>query len=505
MASPSHLTKSHILSGLQCHKRLWWERHEPEAQELAKGPVLIARLEESRKLGILARDHAPGGQLIGVPHWAVAERVAATRQALAGNPDRLYEAAFEADGVFAAVDILERLEGGTWGVVEVKSSASVKEEHLPDVAVQLHVVRSAGLAASRAEVMHVNRECRYPDLSTLFVRKDVTPVAEAVGLGIPDTAVDLRKMLAGPLPDVPIGAHCNEPRECPFKSRCWSGLPEHHIGTLHRIGVKAWSLKAQGYERVTDLPRDMKLSDTQRRQRRALENGSMVVEPELGEALREFASPLAFLDFETVGPAVPAWPDCRPYDAIPVQLSCHRETPAGLKHYEWIADGPEDPRPEIAAKVLEACAGARAIVTYHRSFESGCLERLAEALPLLSAPLRDLKRRLVDLEVLVTEHVYHPAFLGSFSIKRVLPALVSGVSYDGLEVDDGMVASVKLARLVFERDALSAAERNREREAVRAYCERDTWAMVKLLERLRELVTPAPSATQGTAQLNLGL
>ncbi|MGH7751787.1 MAG: DUF2779 domain-containing protein, partial [Gemmatimonadales bacterium] len=277
-----HLAKSDILSGLQCHKRLWWERHDPEASELVKSPVLVARLEESRRVGILAREHAPGGRLIGVPHWAVAERVAATRDALADNPDRLYEAAFQAEGVFAAVDILERLPDGTWGMVEVKSAASVKEEHLPDVAVQVHVLRST-LAVSRAEVMHVNRDCRHPDLSTLFVRNDVTPVVEALVLGIPDAAADLKRMLAGPLPGVPIGAHCNEPRECPFKSRCWSGLPEHHVGTLHRIGAKAWTLRAQGYERVADLPRDMRLSATQRRQRRAVESGALVVEPELAE------------------------------------------------------------------------------------------------------------------------------------------------------------------------------------------------------------------------------
>src|SRR6185369_5776968 len=117
------------------------------------------------------------------------------------------------DGVFVAVDVLERRRRG-FRLVEVKSTLDVKEPHLPDVAIQLHVLRRAGLDMRRAEVMHLNRECSFPDLSNLFVRDDVTGDAEALLPAIPRQVRNLKRMLAGPLPKVEPGEQCATPYPC---------------------------------------------------------------------------------------------------------------------------------------------------------------------------------------------------------------------------------------------------------------------------------------------------
>ena len=88
---------------------------------------------------------------------------------------------------------------------------------------------------------------------------------------------------------------------------------------------------------------------------------------------------------------------------------------------------------------------------------------------------------------MIQHHVYHPAFEGSFSLKYVLPALVPGVSYKDLVIVNGLVASVEIARLLFVAGKIPEAERARVRQDLLDYCERDTWAMVKLLERLQLL------------------
>jgi hypothetical protein len=56
-------------------------------------------------------------------------------------------------GLFARVDILERGKRGTWNICEVKSSTEVKEEHIDDVAFQLHVANEVGLKISRVEIV----------------------------------------------------------------------------------------------------------------------------------------------------------------------------------------------------------------------------------------------------------------------------------------------------------------------------------------------------------------
>ena len=208
------------MAGLQCHKLLWWMAHEPAAPELRIDESRQAVFDQGHRVGVLARSYAPGGVLIDLPYDAYEQRLEATRRALAGGASVVYEAAFRADGVFVSVDILQR-RGDGFCLIEVKSTTSVKEQHVPDVAVQAHVLRRSGLGIARVEVMHLNRACAYPDLSDLFVRADVTEAVEARLAAVPGEIAAMTAMLAGPLPSVATGPHCARPYECPFTARCW--------------------------------------------------------------------------------------------------------------------------------------------------------------------------------------------------------------------------------------------------------------------------------------------
>jgi hypothetical protein len=214
-----------------------------------------------------------------------------------------------------------------------------------------------------------------------------------------------------------------------------------------------------------------------------------VVEPGLGDALSTIVAPVAFLDFETIAPAIPVWAGCQPYGIIPVQMSCHVQGEDGrLVHHAFLADGPGDPRPAIAHAVLDACAGAGTVVAYGASFELRCLDHLAAAVPHVATELHQVRDRVVDLLAIVRDNVYHPGFGGSFSIKSVLPALVPGLGYDDLAIADGAVASARLESLLLGGDAMQEDDRQALRHNLLAYCGRDTLGMVKLWERLRTLV-----------------
>jgi hypothetical protein len=449
------------MAGLQCHKQLWWRVHEPNAPELTAEPGLQNRFDQSKEVGVVARNYVRGAR---------------------------YEASFTTDEAVAVVDILE-----PGALIEVKATNSVKKEHIPDVAVQVHVLRRAGVAIPRAEVMHLNPKCRFPKLDDLFVREDVTEKVELFLPVVPGEVQAQLAMLAGPLPDVPIGEHCSRPHKCPFLKRCWPNLPEHHVSTLYTIQRrKVEEYQAQGFETIHDLPSDLELGLIHARQVKAVTTGQMVVERTLGKALAAFQSPLAFLDFETVSYAIPRFTGCRPWENMPVQFSVHR----GRAHFAFLADGPEDPRPAMAERLVEACAGARKVVAYYASFERECLRNLAAAVPPLAADLEAIAANLIDLLPAVRSNIYHPDFGGSFSIKKVLPALVPGLSYADLPINEGETATLELMRLLFDQK-LRGEERAGLRRALLAYCERDSWAMVKLLERMRDL------ASGGGAQLEL--
>src|SRR5947208_2456208 len=237
-SEPARLSKSRYLSGLQCHKQLWWRVHEPAAPELSPSPGEQNRFAQGREVGEHARGHVPGGELIDLPYYQYDNKVAATREALNRGLPAIYEAWFLADETYVGVDILERASRG-YTVIEVKASNSRKPEHLPDATVQVHVLRRAGLQVERAELMHLNSQCRYPDLSNLFVREDVTALVEAALIGVPDELAAQQRMLEGPLPDVAIGEHCDPALAGVPAVAAGAGAVQRACGARGRIGASS--------------------------------------------------------------------------------------------------------------------------------------------------------------------------------------------------------------------------------------------------------------------------
>ncbi|MGB8932183.1 MAG: DUF2779 domain-containing protein [Anaeromyxobacteraceae bacterium] len=484
------LSKSRFCYGLQCLKQLWWRVHEPDAPELKPDASLQAIFSQGHSVGELAQRQFHGGTLIGHEYWQIPEKVADTTAALAARAPVIFEAAFQADGVFVAVDALE-LRKRRHSLIEVKSSTKVKDQYIPDAAIQLHVLRQSGVDVPRVELMHLNSDCRFPDLSDLFVREDVTKAAEAFLPAIPGHLKRMKAALAGKLPAVEAGPCCDEPYECPFKARCLPAVDDDHVSTLYIGGGIAAKLLANGVDLIREIPDETKLSAIQARQVRSVKAGKVVAEDGLAEALAALEAPVAYLDFETINPAIPVWQGCGPFMQVPVQMSCHVVGAGGaMAHHEHLADGPNDPRPAMAEAVVRACDGAKTVVAYNAPFERRCLEHLAEHVPSQRAALNAVAKKLIDLLPIVRNHVYHPGFGGSFSMKSVAPALVPGIDYSELEIGEGGTASTVLAGMLLNGGAITPAERKRLRAHLLEYCGLDTLAMVKIVERLRELAAP---------------
>jgi len=436
-------------------------------------------------VGERACQEFPGGVAISLPHWEDEARVAATREAMDAGAPAIFEATFVQDGVFVAVDVLARTDAGGWRLIEVKSTMDVKDVHLPDLAVQAWVLEAAGIRLDGIELMHLNRACVYPDLSNLFTREDLSAQVRDLLPEVPHRIRDMKACLAGPLPEVEVGPHCTSPYDCPFAGRCWPDPVPFGLDTLYLKGKKMVEL---GVASLDEIPDGFPLSAIQERQRLAARTGSVIVEGNLKAALKPFRGPVAFLDLETVGPAIPRWDGCNPYMGVPVQFSCHLVDPDGsVRHDMWLAEGSDDPRPGIAQRLVELLADRPALVAYNAGFERRCLKELAEAVPAHAETLRTMAGRLHDLLPVVRNHVYHPEFEGSFSLKAVLPALVPDVGYQGLAVKNGSDAAAWLFRILLQEDKFSAARLADLRKELLAYCEVDTLALVKLREALEGL------------------
>jgi predicted RecB family nuclease len=484
------LSKSRYITGLQCSRRLWLGWHDPEPYtEPEPGSVLAVGIE----VGAAARRLIPGGVLVAEGPREHAEAVERTRVLIADPATpAIFEAAFAFDRVLIRADILERLLGGGWRLVEVKSTPRVKPEHLHDLAIQAYVIASSGVAVEEYQLIHVDRDyvrgASGIDWRAYFIRAEVTGEVRALLPAIPDRVVGMHAVLNAPdPPDVRPDHHCFTPFPCEFWGRCTASKPTDWILRLPHLKAKVFAeLEAMGIDAMRDIPPDFPLSRLQRRVADAVRSGRAEIVPDLDATIAPLGPPAAYLDFETFAPAIPLYPGTRPYQRLSFQWSMHFDGGAGnLRDFEFLADGSTDPRRKFAESLLHATGLTTGAVIVYSGFEASILRDLAAFLPDISDRLLSVINRLRDLLPIIRRHVTHPEFLGSYSIKSVAPALVHGFSYGDLDrVAGGNDASAVFYRLASD-PSLSDEDRTGLRCALRDYCRRDTLALVFVHRSLR--------------------
>jgi hypothetical protein len=488
------LSKSRVAAGLQCPKRLYFECYHYNDRE-APDPARKALMESGTEVGRVARGRFPGGVEITEDHFHHEAAVAATRAAMKDpKVPAIYEAALVHDDIRIRVDVLARRGRDAWDLVEVKSSGGVKDEHLPDLAVQLLVAEGAGVSIGRAGILHINKQYLWPggpyDLEELFRFQDLTSAARGAREELRNAIEAMREPLwALEPPDVPIGPHCESPYPCPFLKKCHiEPKPDHPIGDLPRLTSRLrQALEEAGIEDIRHIPEDFEgLSELQRRVRACVLEQAHYVSPDLKEKLAGARFPIHFLDFETCNPALPLVPGTRPFQQVPFQWSDHvLERDGTLRHREFLHLDRRDPREPLTLALLESLGEEGTIVVYS-DFEERMIRELADSVPAHAKRLLGLlDQRILDLHKVIHTHYYHPGFQGSFSIKQVLPVVVPELSYDGLEIREGSQAA--LAFIEMTDPGQPNTRREGLRDALLRYCRRDTEAMVRLYQTLKEI------------------
>ncbi len=482
------LSKSKVVAGCQCPKRLYLQVHQPELAAEPDGAT-EAIMQQGHDVGMRARRLFPGG--VEVCERSLDQAIRATRE-LVANPKvpAIFEAVLEHQNVLVKVDVLHRRRDGRWRLIEVKSSTDIKEEHENDIGIQYRVLRRSGVDVASACLAHVHRGYVFDgqniDAKRFFKIRNLTRRVEKLQHDLTFRLRAFFSLLNQPeAPDVSAGSQCKIPVKCEFYDQCNTVLPTEHIAHIPRIHASAVEeLEEMGIGSIRDIPDDFELTEIQRRAATCVQTGNPWFSPELRDVLGGLAYPLCFADFETVGRAIPPFAGMRAYDHLPFQWSVHvlREPGAEPEHYEFLATDANDPRHEFISSLCAALGDTGNVVVYS-SFESQRLSELASWFPEFADRISAIQTRLFDLLPVVREYVYHSAFAGSYSIKSVLPALVPEMTYDGMEVANGQDAGLAWESLV--RGNLDRSERERTRKALLEYCGLDTLALVKLLDKLQ--------------------
>ena len=488
------ISKSQFMKGLQCHKHLWLYNFRKDLIPPVPKDVQ-ARFDEGHVVGDLARKYFKGGQLVAFDYKQLPEAIEQTSELIKKGVKIIYEAAFVSNNVLVRPDILKQNSDGTWDMIEVKSTTEVKDEHYPDAAIQKYILEGAGLKIKKVWLMHINNQFvkNGPiNPKDFFSKQDITE--EISGLKdevIQNLETFMAVLASDKAPEIGIGQQCSAPYECEFRGHCWADIPEYSIYNIPRLKwEKKEQLKDLGILRFRDVPEDFDLNAGQLLYLQVEKTGKAVIDkPAIAEFLGELEYPLYYIDFETIMPAVPLYDGSRPYQQIPFQLSLHIQAKPGaaVRHLEYLGDAKTDPRPALARFMVDNIGPKGSLLAYNAPFEASRIKELAEDFPSCADGLLALVGRIKDLMKPFQARAYvHPQFHGRYSIKKVLPALIPDMTYEGLPVANG--GDAQLAYFNMLSGKLTKAEMDQTAKDLKVYCGQDTLAMVKILEHLSGIV-----------------
>lgn len=440
------------MAGIQCQKRLYLSKFRrdllPEEVDEQQQAIFDAGIDT----GLLAQQLFPNGiDASPLTPFDYQKSVKRTQSYLMTN-DVIYEACFQYEGALCAIDILVRKDD-LWYAFEVKGTNSVKPQHITDAAFQYYVMTRSGLPLGDISIVHFNSSyVRRGDLDVqaLFtatsVLNDVIEQQDSVkeNIGV------LKAMLAAKVePEIEVGTHCTNPYECPFIDHCWKDVAEEESEELSTEATVDTS-SLQGF-------------------------------------VSELKYPIYYFDFETVMYGIPPYNESSPWQALPFQYSLHKQQKpqSTCTHSEYIGDGKSDPREALILKLINDLGTKGTILAWHASFEISCLKGLIRNFPQYEKPLQSIIHRMVDLKIPFSKKwIDIPACKGSASIKVVLPVFIPELSYEDLDIQEGMTASFVYSQLQYQDEATQQTQQKQLLE----YCKLDTFAMVRIFEKINQSI-----------------
>ena len=480
-----YLSKSKLISAWQCPKKLHLEKHHPEFGIVSSHTESL--FATGNQVGDIAQQLYGTADSVEVA-FDFKTMVAETRRLVEGGVDfPIFEATFRYENVLIRADVLIP-DGEGWHVIEVKASTSVKDSHVLDCAIQDWVLRNSGINVLSISLAHINNQFVYAgdgNYDGLLIENNLTEELRSMEYTVLELVAKARDAVTGPMPVIPVGAHCTKPYDCQFRSHCWPSDTEYPITGLGGSKAKLGAWVEAGYRDVRDVDLEQITNETQRRIHRITSEGEAEVLPGARSEIAALAYPRYYLDFETIGPAVPIWKGTRPYQAIAVQWSCHIDEGSGdgslehLRHEEFLDLSGDPPMRPLAERLIK-CLGESGPVLMYTAYEKSVIEALMDWFPDLADPLSKIIDRLVDLHPIVKSNYYHPQMLGSWSLKAVTPAIVPDRRYADLEgINEGMGASEGFIEAI---NPETTAERKGElEEQLLRYCCFDTEAMVEII------------------------
>ncbi len=487
-----YLSKSKYTLGLQCEKILWLDKHKSEVKEVVASEAV---LDNGTNVGILAQQLFDNYKVVEF-NKDLSKMISDTNEYLKEDKINLCEASLSYNNNFCSVDILKK-DNDNYEIYEVKSSTHVSDVYLDDVAYQYYVLTNLGLNVTKTYIVTLDSEyVRHGelDLHKLFKLNDVTETSIEKQELVKNTIDKINKyMESDEEKDKKLGDYCFSPYPCPYFKYCSRLLPENNIFNIRGMQlnnkIKLFNDGIVSYD-------DLLKSNINKKYKQQIEFELNDLEPYINknnikEVLDKITYPVYYLDFESYQEAIPEFDNTYPYMQLPFQYSLHirEEENSKLLHKEFLGDPKTDPRRALAESLVRDIPKNVCVLAYNMAFEKMIIKHLASIYPDLSEHLLNIHDHIQDLIVPFRQRDYYvKEMYGSFSIKYVLPALFPNdpsLDYHNLDkVHKGDEASnaFKAMRTMNEEEVKDM------RHCLLKYCELDTYAMVKIHDKLRSII-----------------
>lgn len=486
-----HLSKSKYCRAIQCNKMLWLEKNKPEEKgEMDNQAVL----DNGTKVGELAKGIF--GKHTNIEYDENLDKmIYDTKEALKESSNIITEASFKYKNNFCSIDIL-KVNGNSVEIYEVKSSTEIKDIYLDDISYQFYILNKLEYKVTKASIIYINNQyIRHGELnlSEFFNSEDVTDIVQEKQKEIESKIKEINEYMKQEAePKQEIGMQCFKPYQCQFWKYCTKHLPEHNVFQIRKMH-KDKALKFY-YEGKTNF-KDLLEENMNWKFKQQIEFEEFNYEPHIDkQKIREFMKnlyyPIYFLDFETMQTAIPEFDNSKPYQQIPFQYSLHYITKEDgeLLHKEFLAESGMDPRRKLAEQLVKDIPKDVCVTAYNMMFEKGRIKELAEIFPDLSEHLMNIHNHIQDLMIPFSERMYYCKDMqGSYSIKYVLPALFPNdpeLNYHNLPLIHNGGEAMNIFPKIKD---MSKEEQKKARYGLLKYCELDTYAMVKVWEKLKEV------------------
>ena len=509
-----NLSKSLYTKGLQCKKALWLKKYNPEVLT-APDDIKKAIFEAGNMVGGLACELFPGGKEVQYTK-DYEQMIRQTKEFISEGVKDIFEATFQYNNILVMVDVLHQNDDGSYEIYEVKSSTwnnikSTSEQkkklnnYIQDASIQYYVLNGLGLDINEIFITllsknYIRKESL--DIKKLFHHERVTEKIIELQPNIPSTLKGMREVIkdTGSEPAIDIGSHCKSPYQCDAYDYCWKTqreIPDYSVfNVFSHSPKKSQELYSQGITAVKDIPDDFSMTELQQLKVDVWKNQNTHIEK---EKLKEFVNtmhfPIYYFDFETISPPVPEYQGESPFNKFPFQYSLHIEYEDGEVIHEEALENPDtDGRENIARKITEQIPKDSCIVAFNSSFEMGVFEHLANHFPQYEEHLKNLHGNFVDLWDPFKNNFYvSHKMRGLHGIKTVLPALVPDHkdAYKNLDLvkngSEAMYIYKQLGEEIRKKDSDSELI-SRYRSSLKEYCKLDTFGMVQIVKKLRELI-----------------